>query len=100
MERLRMTCAEFKALPEYSGTFPTGTTIGKRWRRLDGVHDMRAKAMGHKPRWMIGEYVEGHADPDMVLIKWWKPVIIVSADTSPVIPYRDLDILHRIAEAG
>lgn len=94
-----MTCAEFKALPEYSATIPTGTTIGKRWRRLDGAHDHVAKAAGHKPRWIIGEYTE-HADPTKVGIKWWRPIIVVPADTSPVIPYRDLDIMHRVAEAG
>lgn len=33
------------ALPEYSFSLPTGTTIGKRWRALRGA------------RWWIGEYV-------------------------------------------
>lgn len=99
MERLRMTCAEFKAMPEYSATYPTGTTIGKRWRRLNGIYDEVFLRHGGKPYWQIGEYVD-HPDPKKIGIKWWKPVIIVSADTSPVIPYRDLDILHRIAESG
>lgn len=41
-----------RALPEYSCSLPTGTTIGKRWRRNTGFG--RQRGIGN---WVIGEYV-------------------------------------------
>lgn len=53
---LRLRLADFEKLPEYSASLPTGTTIGKRWRRLDGAHDPDFLRAGGKPAWMIGQY--------------------------------------------
>lgn len=61
-----MTPEEFKNLPEYSCTIPTGTTVGKRWRCN------QAFGTGRKPQWndwYMGEYVK-HPDPKMVGIEW------------------------------
>jgi hypothetical protein len=45
-----MTRDAFEALPEYSCTIPTGTTIGKRWRRGEPY-------VGTRLHWYLGEYV-------------------------------------------
>lgn len=57
-----ITRKKLAELPEYSTSVPTGTTIGKRWRRdVDG-------------QWMIGEYVRLPDDSAFLLthvgIKW------------------------------
>ena len=49
---------ELSALPEYSCSIPTGTTIGKRWRRDVQFNTPRAKGQTIEPEWMIGEYYE------------------------------------------
>lgn len=80
---MRLTARQFKDLPEYSGSNPTGVTIGKRWRCLIGAHDLDWKRKGGKPRWVIREYVTV-ADPKMAGIKNYRPIVIVrSGDTSP-----------------
>lgn len=51
MEEIKLTQEEFDKLPEYSLTYPTGATIGKKWKcnwKLTG-------------RWFLCEYVE-HED--------------------------------------
>jgi len=58
---VELSDAEFDALPEYSCSLPTGTTIGKRWKR--------GEPYGQPTRWLLGEYVE-HADPGKVGIRW------------------------------
>ncbi len=107
---LRLTPREFAALPEYSCSLPTGTTIGKRWKRLDGSHDHRFIAAGGKPRWMIGEYVRyvvtsdrrvvGDLGPDRagplvnlrchirneVELRWYRPVIVTTAEKVVGVP--------------
>jgi len=98
LPRLRLTPAQFFELPEYSCTYPTGTTTGKRWRRLDGAHDHSFIRRGGKPQWMIGEYGEPTPDGKSVKLIWWRPVIIVPALTVPLPTYQDLDIMHRVAE--
>ena len=55
---------DVEALLEYSCSLPTGTTIGKRWKRLEPY-----RAPAHQQRRYLGEYVE-HADPDKVGIRW------------------------------
>jgi hypothetical protein len=52
-----LTQREVDDLPEYSSSYPTGTTIGKRWKRQlnDGT-------------WLICEYVKHQTDPNSVLI--------------------------------
>ena len=101
---MRLTPREFADLPEYSCSLPTGTTIGKRWKRLDGSHDRGFIAAGGKPRWLIGEYVRnvvtsnrhvvGDFGPNragplinlrckvecQVEIRWYRPVIITTAE--------------------
>ena len=96
---LRLTRAEFDALPEYSCSLPTGTAVGKRWKRHDGSFDRAFLARGGKPTWMVGEYtrevmvsdrvVVGDMPPDrkgplinlrcrieaQVEITWYRPVI-------------------------
>lgn len=64
---------ELERLPEYSTSIPTGTTIGKRWRRncngvgIDGIGNW-VEPEG-PPEWMIGEYVPDPRD-GYVGIKW------------------------------
>lgn len=61
METIKMSNTEFQSLLEYSTTIPTGTTIGKRWRRNTGEG------------WLMGEYIpDPQGDPGMVGIKWRK----------------------------
>ena len=64
-----MTRAEFDALPTYSCTLPTGTTIGKKWKR-----DVNEPRRFHgdfavKEEWWTGEYIPD-PEPGMVGIKW------------------------------
>lgn len=63
-----LTKKEFDALPEYSCSLPTGTTIGKKWKKNIHAFDPRC----HDPRtgntiddWYLCEYVE-HSDPTKV----------------------------------
>lgn len=88
---LRMTRREFDGLLEYSSSLPTGTTIGKRWRRNDlafgpwlassdeHLHffDGTPEA-GEQPKlWIVGEYQED-PDPKMVRIVWHRVEIVES----------------------
>lgn len=79
LPRLRLTRAEFLALPEYSCSIPTGTTTGKRWRRLDGLFDPNCPP--NRRRWMIGEYGNVSADGKTIAIKWYRPIVGVLAAT-------------------
>lgn len=69
-EYLKLTREEFNRLPEYSWSLPTGTTIGKRWRR-EQVWDEEGQK---KSRWWVGEYIVD-PDPKMVGIKWYRVLI-------------------------
>lgn len=44
---VKMTGAEFDALPEYSASLPTGTTIGRQWK---------VNRVGLAPHWWMGMY--------------------------------------------
>lgn len=55
---LQVTMSTALKLPEYSATNPTGVTVGKRWRRHNGAHDILFKRSGGIPRWVICEYQE------------------------------------------
>lgn len=82
---LRITYQEAKSLPEYSCSHPTGTTIGKRWRRHNGSYDRDWIRAGGKPYWLICEYAE--CDPpreDRVAIKMYRPLIRVKANSRRV----------------
>ena len=63
---LYISKGEFDSLLEYSASYPTGTTIGKRWKR--NVSDTS------EPVWLIGEYTRYVGEND-VEIKWWRPII-------------------------
>lgn len=54
----------FSALYDYSSSLPTGTTIGKRWKRRRDYHD-------ESKGWVLGEYAECNPpNPDRVRIIW------------------------------
>ena len=88
---LRLTKREFRELLDYSGSLPTGTTPGKRWRRLDGVFDPDCE----HPVWMVGEYdptaptskeieamkARGEKPPTSIKINWYRPIITIRAAT-------------------
>jgi len=78
---MKLTAAEFNALPEYSATEPTGVVEGKLWRRLDGLHDDRCPK--HMRVWMICKYQNlrpgkqaGTTDYEVAR---FRPVIVVRA---------------------
>lgn len=60
------------ALPEYSCSIPTGTTIGKRWRRATIWGRRADKPLDRYPEteWWIGTYVEHTGSDRVVDIKW------------------------------
>jgi len=66
---IMLTQAEFDALPEYSCTLPTGTTIGKRWKC--GIPYGAPKA---NKKWSMGEYTPCD-EPGMVGLVWRKIIV-------------------------
>lgn len=67
-KEIKLTQVELDKLPEYSCSLPTGTTVGKRWKR-------NANAYGggppeDPPYWWIGEYTEHPTDDTLVNITW------------------------------
>lgn len=78
-ETIELTRQEFQDLPEYSCSLPTGTTIGKRWKKNQdayrGEHSVisaaEEKITGIPVNWWMGEYIED-PDPKLVGIKWRK----------------------------
>ncbi len=79
---IRLSRSALAALDEYSRTLPTGTTIGKRWKRNanDGryfpidVWGLRF-VFPVPPRWTMGEYAES-ALPGMVEILWYRVEVV------------------------
>jgi hypothetical protein len=67
---VQLTQREFDELLDYSASLPTGTTVGKRWKRRNDYHD-------ESKGWRLGEYVE-HDNPDLVGIRW-RDIEIISA---------------------
>lgn len=59
---------ELKALPEYSASIPTGTTLGKRWRRRV------------RNGWWLGCYYEGPDVPEGSVGIAWLQVQVVDID--------------------
>jgi hypothetical protein len=60
-----VTRAEFEALPDYSCSYPTGTTVGKRWKRR-----VPYEIQTDPPNtWWLGEYVAS-LTPGRVGIEW------------------------------
>jgi hypothetical protein len=78
---VRLTRAAFDALPEYSGTLPTGTTIGKRWRRR--VPFSRASPSYVPARWFMGEYVHDRDAPAGSVAIVWREIEIVDDPVEP-----------------
>jgi hypothetical protein len=67
-----MSDRDVAALPEYSCSIPTGTTIGKRWVRYDGSHhvvDRAGRFLPAYPRY-LGEYAAHPTDETKVRILW------------------------------
>lgn len=56
----------FERLMEYSCTLPSGTYLGKRWRKKAGARG-----------WLLGEYVPD-TEPGMVGIRW-RTILVVSS---------------------
>lgn len=90
---VRLTRREFEALSEYSSTVPTGTTLGKRWKRnlnayrdpcfshlhvFDGTREPDFRG----PDWWMGEYAADpkaklrEGEPETVLIVWSKIALV------------------------
>lgn len=53
MDKIKLTQAEFDALPEYSLVTMTDPTIGKRWKRRGAL------------AWYMAEIVDGGGFPEM-----------------------------------
>ena len=62
LKTTRMTQEEFDALSDYSRSLPTGTTIGKRWKRRRYRHSVLVA-------WEMGEYVPSDRE-GMVGVQW------------------------------
>ncbi len=60
---IALTQEAFESLPEYSHSLPTGTTIGKQWKRKVS-----------KTQWDLVEYTK-HQDPALVGISYRRIVI-------------------------
>lgn len=79
-----VTLQELERLPEYSASYPTGTTPGKLWRCELGGFDSTFMRYGGKPRWIIRQY-----DPDCpddakrINILQFRPVIRAKAGSRP-----------------
>jgi hypothetical protein len=67
VETITLTKTEFDELLDYSCSNPTGTTIGKRWKRRRDYHD-------ETKGWDMGEYIE-HPNPSLIGIKWREIIV-------------------------
>jgi hypothetical protein len=74
MEEDVLTKAQFADLPTYSCTLPSGTTIGKKWKRDVNEPRRFQGDLSAKPEWWTGEYVP-HENPELVGILWRRVVI-------------------------
>ena len=70
-----MERADLEELPDYSCTLPTGTTIGKRWKRRRNYYD-------ESKGWVMGEYAPC-AEPGYVAIVW-RDVLLVEENEPSV----------------
>jgi hypothetical protein len=82
MPTMRISRRQLEALPEYSTSLPTGTYIGKLWRRNVAV--VRAPAI-----WRIGGYFPHEQPDDFVYVRWFKPFLTI-ADNPDVERSREL----------
>lgn len=78
----KMSRREFDELPEYSCTLPTGTTIGKKWKRREPYG-----ADPDTATWYLGTYVDigTNASPiareTKIGIEWWEIEIETPRET-------------------
>lgn len=81
-EVVTLTRREFADLGEYSCSLPTGTRIGKRWKRDANAYrpPVRTSVLGVEfvipwpEDWILGEYIE-NPNPEMVGVLWRKIVL-------------------------
>lgn len=83
-----MTLAQLAELPEYSCSLPTGTRIGKRWRR--NLNAFVYPAM--EAVWFLGEYAQ-QLRPGTILIRW-TPVKLVGPGVT-ALDELELAVLRR-----
>ena len=74
MEELWVTQQELTDLGEYSCSMPTGTYIGKRWKRNLNAYNPCVEYDPDNPDWIIGEYYDIGSTTD-IGIRWFKPMI-------------------------
>ena len=80
-----LTKEELDALPEYSCSIPTGTIIGKRWKRRtykksnipvnDFGYDEKGYFRLEPDSWIMGEYAEDETPPDRLHPNGWVKII-------------------------
>lgn len=82
LSKTYVTREEFDALPEYSCTVPTGTAIGKKWKRHTPYRrpDSCIRPTHNCGHWFMGEYVRD-PDPEMVGIHW--TMLIITGEPVP-----------------
>jgi hypothetical protein len=67
-----LTLAEWHELGEYSCSLPSGTIVGKRWKRnLDAYASKVTPPRG----WLVGEYYDVGSTTE-IGIRWTKPIIV------------------------
>jgi hypothetical protein len=64
LTKVWLTLEQFKALDEYSCSIPTGTTIGKKWKRRHPYGHATPNTV-----WYQGEFRES-SESGMVDIRW------------------------------
>lgn len=67
---------DFECLLEYSCSLPTGTTIGKQWKRNNSFGTRKPA------EWWMGEYKD-NPDPDRITIIWRKIEVISPSCAAP-----------------
>jgi hypothetical protein len=82
VKTVSLTLEEFKALPDYSCSVPTGVVVGKRWKRHQpyvrrGACLADEHNCGH---WLLGEYV---GDDERVVIEWYAIVVRYATGRAP-----------------
>jgi hypothetical protein len=66
----RLSLRAFQSLPEYSISTPTGTAVGKVWKRDLNFY----RQFGPGAIWIICEYLDHAIDPNLVTIDFRRPV--------------------------
>lgn len=75
-ESISLTQKQFDELPEYSCSIPTGTTIGKRWKKNDFAFTRFTDGITRQ-RWWLCEYYElTPPDPKNVGISYKRIVAV------------------------